>query len=291
MTASTPVSDGGVTPYIIGGQNPGGSRTCEEVGEAFFGNAIYYQCESEKIDYPFGEAAPDFSDPTGDCAQNAIAVTVTDKTYVAFEAGPDGVGAAIVKGSDDANVYVYEPQVTSDSRLASPLTASGSPAGLSNLTFCWNPVGTPTKCYQDETAWAAGSRCVTRGNWATYTSYSGEEKQVPLFAGQTMGAGTVSFSLPSGEEGSKVVIITIALNAGWRFALNPAGEENGETLYDKNVKVQDYATAPTGNPAPGLFQWWKIVDDGSASTTIEVPLNNFYGVHVDVEKEVPCPTP
>lgn len=101
-----------------------------------------------------------------------------------------------------------------------------------------------------------------------------------------MEAGTVHFSAPTAD----VVTITITLNSGWRFALNPTGEENGVTQYDKNVKVQDYASAPSGNPAPGLFEWWKIVDDGSTSTTIEVPLNNFYGVHVDVEKEVPCPT-
>jgi hypothetical protein len=40
--ASTPVSDGGVTPYLIEGANPGGNRTCEEVGLAFFNNAGYY---------------------------------------------------------------------------------------------------------------------------------------------------------------------------------------------------------------------------------------------------------
>lgn len=61
----------------------------------------------------------------------------TDGTYVNFSS-TFGIGVAIVKGSDDANVYVYDPQVNSDSGLASPPNASGKPAGLSNLTFCWN---------------------------------------------------------------------------------------------------------------------------------------------------------
>src|SRR5690606_24713717 len=50
-----------------------------------------------------------------------------------------GIGAVIVKGGNSANVYVYEPQRTNDAGLAAPPNASGKPAGLSNITFCWNP--------------------------------------------------------------------------------------------------------------------------------------------------------
>jgi hypothetical protein len=67
-----------------------------------------------------------------------VTVDVTDGTYVAWSS-TFGIGAVIVKGSNDANVYVYELQRTSDSGLAAPLNASGGSAGLSNLTFCWNP--------------------------------------------------------------------------------------------------------------------------------------------------------
>ncbi len=120
-----------------------------------------------------------------------------------------------------------------------------------------------------ETAWAAGSPYNpgdTGGNWATYTPYSGVPATVTLYAGQTMPAGTVHFSAPVGG----VVTITISLNAGWRF-------------YDdaENVKIQDYAAAPSGNPSPGQFD---TKGDATGSPfSISVPQNNFYGVHVDVE--------
>jgi hypothetical protein len=139
-TASTPISAGGVTPYIIDGANPGGNRTCEEVGLAFFGDKEHYRCESSRSDYESGGFLHSFGDITGNdgCGINQITVDVTEGTYVRF-VSTTGVGAAIVKGSDDANVYAYDPQVISDSGLASPPNASGNPAGLSNLTFCWNP--------------------------------------------------------------------------------------------------------------------------------------------------------
>lgn len=282
-TPSTPISDEGVTPYIIPGANPGGNRTCAEVGFAFFGNATYYQCWSARSNFGGGVFSEEFGDISGNlnCDRNVIEVD-TDGTYVSFTASPDGVGAAIVKGSSDANVYVYEPQAASDSGLASPPNPSGEPAGLSNLTFCWNP-GTPLGCFEGETAWAAGSRYTNRGNWATYTSYSGIEKTVDLLAGQTMDAGNVTFSAPA----AGVVTITIELHAGWRFALVPVGEENGQPIFDNNVKIQHYDSAPSGNPSPGLFQW-KSVEEGNFAE-IEVPQASFYGVHVDVEREVECP--
>jgi hypothetical protein len=289
--ASTLESAGGITPYIIFPDRPkqfdnGGNRTCEDVGDAFFGNVNYYSCSSARANYT-GTFDAAFTDVSGnpDCDNNAIDVTVTDGTSVAFTANPDGVGAAIVKGGPAANVYVYDPQQNSDSGLTSPVNISGNPAGLSNLTFCWNPVGQETECFEDETAWAAGNRYTLRGNWATYTSYEGAAKTVTLFAGQTMEAGTVQFSAPAGDH----VTITITLNEGWRFALNPAGENEYGSVYDNNIKVQDYATAPSGNPAPGLFQWKTIAEGQTGSITVNA--KNFYGVHVDVEHQVDCPVP
>lgn len=290
--ASEPVSDGGVTPYVIPGANPGGNRTCAEVGVAFFGNATYYRCWSAQNNYDSDtdSFALGFEDVSGNelCDRNLIDVTVTDDTFVSFEAFPDGVGAALIKGGNDTNVYVYEPQVFSDSGLASPPNASGDPAGLSNIGgFCWNPLpedrDEDPECYEGETAWSAGSRYTARGNWATHTSYSGVEKTVVLWAGQNMDAGDVTFSAPV----AGVVTITIQLNEGWRFALNPVGEEGGFPVFDNNIKVQHYASAPSGNPAPGLFQW-KTFAEGDFGE-IEVPAANFYGVHVDVEKLVDCP--
>jgi hypothetical protein len=125
-TPSTPVSDGGITPYIIAGASEGGNRTCEEVGFAF---ATSYAFSSNRVNYDQDGDVFDSDFPTG------LTVTVTDDTYVSWSS-TFGIGAVIVKGGNDANVYVYDPQSTSDSGLASPPNASGNFANLSNITFC-----------------------------------------------------------------------------------------------------------------------------------------------------------
>lgn len=105
-----------------------------------------------------------------------------------------------------------------------------------------------------------------------------------LFAGQTMDAGDVYFSAPA----AGVVMITIELNPGWRFALNPVGEDNGIPVFDNNIKVQGYDSVPAAsNPAPGPFQW-KTFAEGQYGQ-IQMPVGAYYGVHVDVEREVDCP--
>jgi len=125
----------------------------------------------------------------------------------------------------------------------------------------------------DQTAWAANGdeplvyRYQDPGNWATYVEYHGEEKTVTLFAGRTINIGTVTFSAPSNGK----VTITINLND------EVAGFQN----VSENVKIQDYANAPSGNPDIGNFD-----HKGNASGNsfeIEVPENNFYGVHVDAD--------
>lgn len=132
--------------------------------------------------------------------------------------------------------------------------------------------------FKGDTAWAANGnvpgelRYTRRGNWATYVKYDGVEKTTTLFAGQTMNAGSVTFSAP--VDG--FVTISVQLSGDWVFAPVMSA-----------LKVQDYATAPSGNPAPGLFAW--KVDAMGNSATITVPVNNFYGVHADVGRWIPDP--
>lgn len=284
-TASTPISDKGITPYIIDGANPGGNRTCGEVGVAFFGNATYYQCYSGRVNYDSasGSFGNTFVDVSGnvDCANTTISVS-TDGTLVSWTSTGGNVGAAIVKGSAAANVYNYFPQLNDDSGLASPVNSSGGNAGLSNLTFCWNPdAQEPPLCYTSDTAWGAGSRYLTRGNWGTYTAYE-PNKTVNFYAGQTKLAGTVNFSaIVDGK-----VTMTITLNEGWRFRMKPVNDAEGQ--YANNVHVNGYDLEPKGiTPIPGSFPWVKVAE--GSSTTIEVPAYNFYGVYADVESVVACP--
>lgn len=123
----------------------------------------------------------------------------------------------------------------------------------------------------DETAWAANGnvpleiRYTPQGNWATYVEYAGVAKVTTMFAGRTTDVGTASFSAPSAEG---EVTITIQLTGSWSFAAGSV------------VAVQDYDTAPSGNPAPGLFD--HKVDASGQTVVITVPENNFYGVHAVV---------
>jgi len=122
-------------------------------------------------------------------------------------------------------------------------------------------------CYEDETAWAAGSRYVTQGNWATYTPYVANTP-VNVFAGQNYLVGTVTFS----EVVDGKVTITLA-------ALN------GARLQDvaQAVKIQGYETEPSGNPAPGQFTTYK-----GNETTVTVDAYAYYGIHLDVQRVVDC---
>ncbi|MCM1566038.1 MAG: hypothetical protein NC238_08855 [Dehalobacter sp.] len=123
-------------------------------------------------------------------------------------------------------------------------------------------------CYQDETAWAAGTRYVSKGSWATYTPYVASTP-VPVYAGQNYPVGTVTFSE---VVDGKVTIILSALD--------------GARLQDiaDPVKIQGYETAPGGNPSPGQFTTYK-----GSEASITVDAYAFYGIHLDVQRVVDCP--
>ena len=136
--------------------------------------------------------------------------------------------------------------------------------------------------FQGETAWAANGdtpgvfRYNNRGgNWATYVE--GEGKTTTLFAGQFFDAGEVTLSDPVGG----FVTITIDLDDPWEFG------EDGSTLH-----VQTYSSAPSGNPAPGQFDYTAECPDDPLVPdicTIVVPDANYYGIHVEVGQWVPDP--
>jgi hypothetical protein len=131
-----------------------------------------------------------------------------------------------------------------------------------------------------ETAWAANGyeplelpyNPGDRRNWATYVEYA--EKTTTLFAGRTIDVGTVHFSADMGGY----ILITVSLTGGWEF------DDVAE-----NLKVQDYEFAPSGNPEPGQFEHKKDCNAALLTCVIEVPLNNFYGVHVEVGQWMPDP--
>lgn len=155
-------SDEGVTPQVIPGANNGGNRTCAEVGDFFKNDPEYFDLCGERVD--FGDFENGF--PYGlDVTVNGYylsfeiedCIMIGDKFYK--------VGAVIVKGGSSANVYFYEEGVMSDSDLHAPVNASGKPAGISNVTFCFlecdeHPqMVIAFKSYLDNSDWA----CTTGG--------------------------------------------------------------------------------------------------------------------------------
>lgn len=124
----------------------------------------------------------------------------------------------------------------------------------------------PVSCTpQDESAWSAGTRYVSKGNWATFTTWAAGKVSV-IYAGQTINIGTATFSAVSSGN----VTITINLTGGWYFR-----------SVSENVKVQGYSVKPTTTPSPGLFA--NKATAAGTSFAITVPAAAYYGVHLDVE--------
>ncbi len=203
-------------------------------------------------------------------------ITIYDSNGTTFSWSSEWpVCTVIVKGGPDANVYYYPAGSFGDTALVAPVNLNNNKLyGISHVTFCYNE---PELCWKDETAWAAGDRYVDQGNWATFTEYDPEGLEVILYAGQTHKAGIVTFSAPVNGE----VEICIVLNPGFRFA-----------DVEENVKIQDYEDPPfmdnPGGPSPGGFAHKGEADPEVFIFCINVPENNFYGVHVDVERQVEC---
>lgn len=186
-------------------------------------------------------------------------------------------GEIRVKGGNRYLTYDYTDN-DGDLHLYAPMNKGGQWASISHITFCGYFTPEEAGCYQDETAWADGDpyNPAGGGNWAMYVTYEGEEKTVAIYAAQHMNAGTATFSEPDNNDN---VTITIDLENGFIFSGNGV---------DDNLKVQDYASPPSGNPKPGQFNWKTLIPVGDTSGIIIVPENNFYGVHLDVAYLVDC---
>jgi hypothetical protein len=226
----------------------------------------------------------------GDLVQR-IEITAIDpkRTEFSWEALEDDnpVGAVIIKSEGKGkepggtvekvggySIYTYNPRVMEDSGLRS-YNIGNRYYQIDHITFCWNEVDEngDDECYQEETAWADGLPYIDASQWAMYVTYDPEGMTVEIYAGKTMLAGTATFSAPVDGE----VTITINLDNGFVFYYDPA-----DTEFDENLKVQDYAFPPEGNPPIGHFDWKASIEPGSTTAEITVPVNNYYGVHLDV---------
>ena len=265
-TPSAPAaSTSAVIPRIIPGANNGGNRTCAEVGTAF-GTTFDLSIGQ----FNFANGVFDGTWPAG------LNVVVTNGTHVSFsmdepiKIGDECyvVGAVIVKGGPNANVYYYAGGTMADQGLASPpVGRNGNIAGLSNLTFCFikvscEPAG---ECGQGETAWA-GNFAGQGAAWWFYYDTQGPVRQ-SIFAGQQLVAGAY-VEVVNG-------VMTIVLGNNMRL----------QTV-NESVKVQGYNTLPSSRPASGQFTTYK---GSNLVIPLSTPLTRFYAIHLDVEVKVDCP--
>lgn len=165
---SRPISNGQIVPVILAVDKPrGGNVSCSDVSEAF--STTFDLC-GDKLDFGNFDLDSDL-EFNGDFPE-WLDVTVTDSKFVSFTLHNSGdvcykVGAVIVKGSNSANVYFYEDGALSDSGLAAPLNSSGTPAGLSNLTFCFVKCDVPVNLVVAFKSFVTGETFVTSGAYIT----------------------------------------------------------------------------------------------------------------------------
>lgn len=138
-----------------------------------------------------------------------------------------------------------------------------------------DPPTPPTEyTLKTETGWAfdVNNPLEYGGNWAKFIQYNGEPLTVMILAGQKETDMTVTLT-PAGEGKVKMVFKNI-------FEIAP--ENDGKWVFQDTkdaIKVQGYDTAPSGNPAPGQFTYYKGRD-----LEIVVDAANYYGIHLDVAK-------
>jgi hypothetical protein len=124
------------------------------------------------------------------------------------------------------------------------------------------------ECWQTETAWGFGGKYNTgkKGNWATYVAAPTTDP-VTLFAGQNIDAGTVAISAGG--------LVTITLANGWMAT---------------GYHIQGYDAPPSGNPAPGQFEYSGDVSvETPDSFDVPITFSPYVGVHLEVRKAMDCP--
>lgn len=159
-----------------------------------------------------------------------------------------------------------------------------------------DPIG---QVLQSETAWAAGTRFVLKGNWATYLNYTVVPCPPPAiqtavectsfqnetaFGGNAAGGGNAWWYYYDGVgvetvwAGQSINVGTVSLVGGNLLITLTGGWELVPTAAE-SVKIQGYTTFPSSRPAAGQFTTYK-------GTSLTVPVGSFpyYVIHLDVRK-------
>jgi hypothetical protein len=156
------------------------------------------------------------------------------------------------------------------------------PAGLSNLTFCYNLVDCVVEecVWEGETAFGGATAGEGAAWWFAFDT-AGDAVQ-PIYAGQELVEGAYV------EYDAVNDVINIVLGDNMRLqaitettSVHPRTGVVTVSVNDEQVKVEGYNVLPTARPAAGQFNLYKgrdlsIQGNGSA----------YYVVHLDVEVKV-----
>lgn len=281
----------GIEPTVIAKIPGGAGEECTAVGYDFG-----WKVDAAAPNGTYDSRTDQYGNtPIDDMYANVISISNSDGVFFDWEVDAHPLGAVLVKAATLINVFDYDAayldtDVYSVVKDAAVYDEYGNMIedptfyDVSHVTFCWNEYEGGEVCYQDETAWAVGDPYNTKGgNWAMYVPYYGEELTVDIRAdggdGVGIHAGTATFSAP--DNGNVTITINLDNSFIFYYDLN-------DDLEDNNLKVQDYDSAPHGNPKIGKFDWKTMIEVGETTGSITVPENSFYGVHLDLAYEVPC---
>ena len=118
-------------------------------------------------------------------------------------------------------------------------------------------------CFQEETAFGGNSKDNSAPWWYWFDTQGPATQKI--YAGQTIEVGTITL------EGNT---FTINLTDGWML-------DN----VNEPVKYMGYSVLPGSRPAAGLFP---EANKGTFLTFDVDPLLQYYVIHLDVRKQVPC---
>lgn len=159
-----------------------------------------------------------------------------------------------------------------------------------------DPIG---QVLQSETAWAAGTRFVLKGNWATYVNYTVMPCPPPVlppvvectsfqnetaFGGNAAGTGNAWWYYYDGTgvetvwAGQSINVGTVTLVNG-NLVITLTGGWELDPSTSESVKIQGYTTLPSSRPAAGQFTTYK-----GTSLTVPVATFPYYVIHLDVRK-------
>jgi hypothetical protein len=158
--------------------------------------------------------------------------------------------------------FVFTKTITNTATLTGP---------NNNLSKSAEVKFTCTYPWRGETTTGAGPRYPGTSNWFMYTAFT--TNKVDLIAGQHYDAGDI-FMTRNGTS----TYIKITLHNGFRWA-----------NVSQNLKIQDFANAPTKYIQPGQFKYkFTVTPQSTVTYTAKIPgtTAKFYGIHADVERFV-----